>query len=251
VTGPEHPARPGVPIVPRGRYRWLVVAGFVLAVVAMVLGIIFAAIPIVLGAVLATSGRQRAGIAIIVTTVLLVAVPRLVFYIVLDGGAYRIPSGAMEPTLKIGDRIATLGDDSPDRGDLFVFHPPAAANHVDAERCGTPRGARQACSAPAGGPGDATFVKRVVALPGDRLTIVGNHVHVYGVGVDEPYVRTEPCTEVCDLPKEITIPPDHYFMLGDNRGESDDSRSWGPVPRDWLVGRASFRYWPLSRFGSL
>ena len=52
-------------------------------------------------------------------------------------------------------------------------------------------------------------------------------------------------------PDEITIPPDHYFMMGDNRGASDDSRYWGPVPRDWIIGQAFFTYWPPDRIGIL
>ena len=55
----------------------------------------------------------------------------------------------------------------------------------------------------------------------------------------------------CDFPKQITIPPDHYFMMGDNSGASDDSRYWGPVPRDWLIGGAFFTYWPPDRIGIL
>jgi signal peptidase I len=51
------------------------------------------------------------------------------------------------------------------------------------------------------------------------------------------------------LPQEITIPADHYFMMGDNRGESDDSRFWGPIPRDWIIGKAFATYWPPSRVG--
>lgn len=54
----------------------------------------------------------------------------------------------------------------------------------------------------------------------------------------------------CNFREEITIPPDHYFMMGDNRGASSDSRFWGPVPGDWIVGEAILRYWPPGRFGS-
>ena len=67
---------------------------------------------------------------------------------------------------------------------------------------------------------------------------------------DEPYTR--PCggfSAACNLPRPITIPPDHYFMMGDNRGESQDSRFWGPVPRDWIIGEAFATYWPPDRVG--
>ncbi len=68
---------------------------------------------------------------------------------------------------------------------------------------------------------------------------------------EEPYIN--PCggARACNLPKEITIPPDHYFMMGDNRGASDDSRFWGPVPRDWIIGEAFATYWPPNRIGGL
>jgi signal peptidase I len=64
---------------------------------------------------------------------------------------------------------------------------------------------------------------------------------------------TEPCGggEACDLPREIRIPADHYFMMGDNRGSSDDSRFWGPVPRKWIIGEAFATYWPPKRIGLL
>jgi signal peptidase I len=231
--------------------RWLVALGFLLAVVAMVLGILIALAPLAVGVVLLTSGRQNAGIAVIVTTVVLVAVPRAVFILGYDGRAFRSPSAAMEPTLKIGDRFLTVGDDSPERGDIVVFHPPASAEAFGGGQCGVRRPARQACPRPGPGAAEATFVKRVVGLPGDRLSFAHNHVVVNGRRLDEPYVRTSPCTDVCNLPREIVIPPGHYFMAGDNRGESDDSREWGPVRRQDLVGRAFFRYLPLRRLGSL
>ena len=71
-------------------------------------------------------------------------------------------------------------------------------------------------------------------------------------GQDEPYIR--PCDrgdESCTFEREFTIPKDHYFMMGDNRGASDDSRFWGPVPRDWIIGGAFATYWPPKRIGLL
>jgi signal peptidase I len=245
VTGPE------APFAAHRRYRWLVALGFALAVVAMVLGLLVALAPIGIGLILATSGRRNAGIAIVITTVLLVGVPRLIVLAVLDGRTYRIPSSAMEPGIDIGDRVLALGDDTPERGDIFVFNPPAGADSDEA-RCGAPRPHSAACARPT--PRrveDLFFIKRVVGLPGDRLKIVGNRVYVNGSRLREDYARTTPCTDICNLPREITIPPDHYFLLGDNRGESDDSRVWGPVPRSWLLRRAVLRYLPLGSFGSL
>jgi signal peptidase I len=72
---------------------------------------------------------------------------------------------------------------------------------------------------------------------------------VNGVPAEEDFIR--PCGEQtdCNLPTEITIPPDHYFMMGDNRGESDDSRFWGPIPREWIIGKAFATYWPPKKIG--
>ncbi|MFL5781890.1 MAG: signal peptidase I [Thermoleophilaceae bacterium] len=233
----------------RRRYRWLVALGFVLAVVAMVLGFLIALAPIGIGLILATSGRRNAGIAIVITTVVLVGVPRLIVLAVLDGRTYRIPGSAMEPGIDIGDRILALGDDTPERGDVFVFNPPVGAQS-GGNQCGAPHPRSAACPRPTPRRAeDLTFIKRVVGLPGERLKIVRNRVYVNGTRLREDYARTTPCFAVCNLPREITIPPGHYFLLGDNRGESNDSRDWGPVPRSWLLRRAVLRYLPLSRFG--
>ena len=96
------------------------------------------------------------------------------------------------------------------------------------------------------------FIKRIVAGPGDTLSVRDGHPVVNGVEkTDEPY--TMPCGAfpACNLPKQITIPPDYYFMMGDNRGASDDSRFWGPVPRKWIIGEAFATYWPPDRVGTL
>ena len=83
------------------------------------------------------------------------------------------------------------------------------------------------------------------------MSVKNGHPVVNGVEkTDEPY--TSPCGNAggaCNLPDPIVIPPDHYFMMGDNRGASDDSRFWGPVPRDWIIGKAFATYWPPDRIG--
>ena len=160
----------------------------------------------------------------------------------------------MKPTLTINQRVlvnrlaSNFGD--PSVNDILVFNPPRGANG-GGRTCGVRRKQGQACSVPTEGTADVNFIKRVVAEPGDRLRIEGGIPIVNGVKADEGFIK--PCGSGggCDLPKEIVIPPDHYFMMGDNRGESDDSRFWGPVSRDQIIGKAFATYWPLGRFGLL
>ncbi len=176
---------------------------------------------------------------------------------------YRIPSGSMEPTLAIGQRVLVnrIGMDfsDPHVGEIAVFHPPEGAEQ---EQCGpTPHvitlgGA--ACSTPI--PKEDTginFIKRIVAGPGDVIKIEGGHVYRKARGKGEfvrekdSYIR--PCgdSQECNFPTPITIPAGHWFMMGDNRGESDDSRFWGPVPTGWIIGGAIATYWPPDRIGIL
>ena len=165
---------------------------------------------------------------------------------------YQIPSGSMEPTLDIGQRVLVSRFNyhfqDPEIGNIVVFHPPAGAESGGQE-CGVEHGPQQACPEPTPEEADENFIKRIVAGPGDRLRIENGHPVVNGVVADEPFIR--PCHGLaeCDLPDEITIPPDHYFMMGDNRGASDDSRSFGPIPRDWIIGQAFATYWPPDRIG--
>jgi signal peptidase I len=167
---------------------------------------------------------------------------------------YQIPSGSMEPTLDIGQRVLVnrflyhFTDPSP--GDIVVFHPPKGADAGTI--CGVPHSPRQPCPRPTPGESSQNFIKRIVAGPGDTLSVREGHPVVNGVEkTDEPYIT--PCggSEACNMPKPITIPPDHYFMMGDNRGASDDSRFWGPVPRQWIIGKAFATYWPPDRVGIL
>jgi signal peptidase I len=169
---------------------------------------------------------------------------------------FRIPSASMEPTLDIGQRVlvsrVNYHVSEPDRGDVVVFKPPAGA---DQNECGIPGfepGARnQACPRPTGGESDQNFIKRIVAVGGDRLRIDRGRAIVNGKVQEEPYIRPDESCGICNLPREIRIPPDHFFMMGDNRGESADSREWGPVPEDQLIGQGFFTYWPPKRIGTL
>ena len=160
----------------------------------------------------------------------------------------------MIPTLEVGQRVLVnrvsyhVGD--PSVGDIMVFHPPLGADGPGPE-CGAPQERGQPCAAPVDKPSETNFIKRVVAGPGDTLSVKDGHPVVNGVEATEDFIK--PCNNAfgsgCNLPKEITIPPDHYFMMGDNRGASDDSRFWGPVPKDWIIGKAIATYWPPNRIG--
>jgi signal peptidase I len=173
---------------------------------------------------------------------------------------YRIPSGSMLPTLKPGQRIIVdrlshrVGTD-PDLGDVTVFYPPRGADTGECGRTGEgpfySGGAetRHACARPTSTHSDTTFVKRVVGLPGDTIAIVGGHVVRNGVPAKEPFASDCAGAE-CNL-NPITIPSGTYFLMGDNRGNSDDSRFWGPVPRDWIIGKAVVSYWPPNSVGGL
>jgi signal peptidase I len=164
---------------------------------------------------------------------------------------YRIPSESMVPTLEVGQRVlvnrigARFG--SPHVGDIVVFHPPSGAEQGN--ECGSPPPEGEVCDQPTPEKADVNFIKRVVAGPGDRLRIEGGHVILNGQRQKDGY--TAPCRggEGCDFPREVTIPAGHYFMMGDNRGSSDDSRFWGPVPEEWIIGEAFATYWPPDRIG--
>ena len=168
----------------------------------------------------------------------------------------------MEPTLDVGQRVLVnrflYHFKDPSIGDIVVFHPPQGANGGGAGgECGDPRtgaggSSGSACDEPTPQEASVNFIKRIVAGPGDTLSVKEGHPVVNGVEkTDEPYIRPSTECAVCNLPKAIKIPPGYYFMMGDNRGESDDSRFWGPVPRSWIIGKAFATYWPPDRIGIL
>jgi signal peptidase I len=173
---------------------------------------------------------------------------------------YKIPTGSMEPTLAVGERVLVnrlaveLGQ--PHVGEIVVFHPPAGAEQQDCGEYGAevrPGGA--ACSTPGGHEASVNFIKRVVAGPGDEIYISQGHVYRRARGTtaflreQDTYIAACGSSSECNFPTPITIPNGTWFMMGDNRGDSDDSRFWGPVPTSWIIGVAFTAYWPLGRLG--
>lgn len=171
---------------------------------------------------------------------------------------YRIPSGSMLPTLRIGQRILVNRVDlhffSLHIGDIVVFHPP-----TDYQACADPDqgqpasgpGPEQACDVAQRAASSTTFVKRLVGLPGDHLQIRNGHVIRNGRPERDSYIVPCQGDADCNFPATIVVPPREYYMMGDNRPDSEDSRFWGPVRRSWIIGKAFFTYWPPDRIGGI
>jgi signal peptidase I len=142
------------------------------------------------------------------------------------------------------NRLAYAFGGSPARGDIVVFHPPTSLT------CRINVPSTEPCPVAGLKPASDYFVKRVIGLPGDHLWIEDGHPVINGHELtNEPYIT--PCVDStsCEMPHVITIPRGEYFMMGDNRGDSDDSRYWGPVPRSWIIGEVFATYWPPDRIG--
>jgi signal peptidase I len=197
-------------------------------------------------------GRARGLIELIVTVGVAIGIALLIQAVLVK--PYKIPTGSMEPTLSIGqrvlvDRLTT----HPRIGDVVVFHPPHGAD-PQPPVCADPEqglGHSSPCDRSTTAESGQTFIKRVVGLPGDRLSIHDGKVVRNGVPEHTP--QAQPCggVEGCDFAGTITVPAGDYFMMGDNRGDSDDSRFWGPVPQRWIVGEAFATYWPPDRVGGV
>jgi signal peptidase I len=135
----------------------------------------------------------------------------------------RVDGPSMEPSYYHNNRVVVLkvaylfGDIQ--RGDVIVF--PAPPNPEE------------------------DYIKRVIGLPGDEVMVADGKVYVNGQSLDEPYINAPPINSM----RAVTVPEGMVFVMGDNRNVSSDSRSWGPLPIDDIIGKAVFVYWPLDRIG--
>jgi signal peptidase I len=210
--------------------------------------------PALLGFYERVRSRSRSQLS---TAVFGVAVVLLCARILLPGFALRtiaIRSAAMEPTIGVHDRVLfnRTGIGGIGIGDIVAFHPP-----VDAHRrlCGPvahaikPGGA--ACSTPEREHTRGYYIRRIVARPGDVISIVEGTVIRNGVREHSSYVRACGSRPQCNFPIPIKVPAGMWFVLGDNRRESDDSRYFGPVPKNWITGVAIMRTWPPRSVGFL
>jgi len=145
----------------------------------------------------------------------------------------------MEPTYRIGQSVQVdrhaYDSARPHVGDVVIFQAPQGA--VDGSRCGIPVKPDQLCSLPTPEEGATRFIKRAVAGPGDTVAVIDGHTVRNGQPQTETFAR--PCAggELCTFRTPIKVPPGYWFMMGDNRGQSDDSRFWGPVPTAWIIGK--------------
>jgi signal peptidase I len=174
---------------------------------------------------------------------------------------YKIPSPSMYPTLQIGQRVLVWRlNTSPSVGQITVFHPPAGADSgspngecgdtaegINAEDSADPK----PCDQSTAGESSQTFIKRVVGVGGDVLRITDGHVYRNGIPEHDSYIAPCGTGSECTFKHSIKVPQGMYYMMGDNRGDSDDSRFWGPVPKKWIIGVAFFTYWPPDRIGTL
>lgn len=172
---------------------------------------------------------------VIVVMAVVIAVVLRTFVI----GTYLIPSGSMEPTLKINDRILvdklSYHLHGIHRGDIVVFSKPPAEN--------------------CGGAPVADLVKRVIGLPGETISLAYGEVHIDGKLLSEPWLPASvsppttpgPSNASYALHHPYKVPAHHVYVMGDNRTVSCDSRYWGPILESSIVGKVDLRFWPISR----
>lgn len=183
--------------------------------------------------------------------------------------AFYIPSSSMEETLLVGDRVLVnkivYDVRDPERGEVIVFRGTDSwAPETRAEPAGSLFGRIARTLGDLVGvsrPGEKDFIKRVIGLPGDRVSCCDpqGRVYVNGVGIDEPYIYNNSPADVPPSPRvcgprrfdEVVVPPGQVFVMGDHRLVSQDSRCQGTVPIENIIGRAFVIVWPSGRWDSL
>ena len=191
-------------------------------------------------------------VALLAIAIVVVLIPGQMYVV----KAFRIPSESMVPTLQVHDRVLTarflLRFRDPERGEIFVFHPNGEGSKVHTAATASTQ----------------NYVKRVIGLPNEVIGSVKGRVYVCSNArypddlsapartagcrfLVEPYVHRLPTLSLArpgtDLAPTV-VPPGYYYMMGDNRTSSADSRAWGPVRHSQLIGRVFVRYWPVDRF---
>jgi signal peptidase I len=143
-----------------------------------------------------------------------------------------IPSDSMVPTLQVGDRLViekvSYRFRPPAAGEVIVFDPPKLLQEY-------------------GYAADRAFIKRIIGTPGDQIQVQSGQVFRNGQPLAESYIAEPPKYEM----PAVTVPENQFFVMGDNRNNSNDSHVWGFLPKDNIIGRAVFRFWTLERFGKL
>jgi signal peptidase I len=150
---------------------------------------------------------------------------------------HEVNGQSMVPNFQSGEQVltdkVTYRMRDPQRGEIIVFHSPAAANCVAGTGC--------------------DFIKRIIGVPGDTIEVKENAIWINGEALPEPYIPSDyvilPGNATKD--KVIYLGENEFFVCGDNRPYSSDSRSWGPITKDEIVGRVFFRYWPLGVIGTV
>jgi len=168
--------------------------------------------------------KGRSGAARFIIDLLETLILSVILFLAINAvsARIRVDGFSMEPTLHSGEFVIVnklaykLGD--PTISDVIVFHYPR-----DPEQ---------------------EYIKRVIGLPGDHVMITDGQVYVNDQPIEEPYISMPPAYQ-----SDWTIPEDALFVLGDNRNNSSDSHTWGPVPMENVIGKAFFVYWPPARWG--
>ncbi|MCM8804291.1 MAG: signal peptidase I [Candidatus Omnitrophica bacterium] len=130
----------------------------------------------------------------------------------------KIISSSMEPTLSIGDKVISVKIEKIRRKDIVAFYPPKGKKEI--------------------------LIKRVIGLPEEKIKIENGYIYINGEKIEEPYIKEKPIYSI----EEIKIPSDSYFLLGDNRNESEDSSIFGPISKENLIGKIICRYSPFKKF---